>query len=136
MLRDPIVIEPAGFDQASAWNECQRDAARYRKDGREFFAAACADPGVVSCPACGESYWNWGSKQRCVVCSFEYPTDWWPMYSWGVGAAKNAKARYKHDERMRSSAYYRYGFEHPVADAWSEHNKIDWRTATKEASRG
>jgi hypothetical protein len=53
------------------------------------------------------------------------------MYSYGVSAAR-ADGYPKHEGLARlhsgrmSHAYYRYGFEHPVENAWKEHNQIDW----------
>lgn len=131
-MRNPIVIEPEGFTQDAAWGECREYVDKcggLTHEGGEinWRAAAGADPGICSCPACGEMFWCWGSKQRCAVCGFEYPTDWWPMYSWGVQAAKNPKQKYKHEEYMQHP-YYRYGFEHPVEDAWEQHDKIDWKS--------
>lgn len=131
---DPIVIDPPNFDQKAAWNECheyvEKCGGLVHEDGEPNWRAAFgADPGVCSCPACGVMYWAWGRVQRCVKCSLEYPTDWWPMYSWGVSSARQeATRRYRHDERMKHP-YYRYGFEHPVADPWEECHTEAWRAA-------
>lgn len=150
-LLDPIVIEPAEFSTAAAWAEC----AKYvddcggltHEDGEpNWMAAFGADPGVCSCPACHQKYWAWGTRQRCVTCGCEYPTDWWPMYSYGVSAAtaaargaqvhigNNANLRAYHERRM-SHPFYRYGFEHPVDDPWKEHDQIDWRQAVRLEGR-
>ena len=135
----PIILEPAGMTAQAGWAECrsfvdQCGGVTYPDGEVNWRAAFGADPGVCSCPACHQMYWAWGTKQRCVVCGFEYPTDWWPMYSYGVGTAKMhippdqypfiAKL---HQQRLEHP-YYRYGFEHPVADAWLEHDRIDWRS--------
>ena len=133
-MKDPIVIDPPNFDQKEAWQECsdyvEQCGGMVHEDGEPNWRAAFgADPGCCSCPACGEMYWQWGRVQRCVVCAFEYPTDWWPMYSYGVQATRR-ETRYKHEERMKHP-YYRYGFEHPVEDPWKEHNKQEWRDAIK-----
>jgi len=155
-LMDPIILEPAGLTSASGWDECRRYVEQqggltYQNGPCEgevnWRAAFGADPGVCSCPACHQRYWAWGTRQRCVLCAFEYPTDWWPMYSYGVGEAKR-KGRgwaftspHFHEglDRLHQSRmvhpYYRYGFEHPVDDAWKEHDRIDWRAALGEASR-
>ena len=36
------------------WGEARKDEERFRKAGRHWMAAACADPGVTSCATCGE----------------------------------------------------------------------------------
>lgn len=114
---NPIVIDPHGFDQAGGLAH---------EDGEPNWRAAFgADPGCCSCPACGETYWALGRRQRCVKCAFEYPTDWWPMYSWGSQAA-GRKQVYQHAERMKHP-YYRHGFENPVEDPWKEHHTEKWR---------
>lgn len=144
MVRDPIVVEPEGFDQDAAWGECEKfveDCGGLDESNpRMWKAASGADPGVCSCPACNEYYWCWGTKQKCSECGFEYPTDWWPMYSYGVQAATRkidpGERPYNHDKRMENP-YYRYGYEHPVEDPVKERNKIDWRSVmggTKELS--
>ena len=135
-MMDPIVIDPAEFSQQAAWDECRQyveDCGGLAHDDGEpnWRAAFGADPGVCSCPACGEMYWAWGRKQRCVKCAFEYPTDWWSMYSWGCQAVGRPQFRYKHNERMQHP-YYRYGFLHPVSDPWKEHDKPEWRTTIRE----
>jgi hypothetical protein len=90
-------------------------------------------------------YWSWGTRVRCVKCGFEFLTDWWPMYSYGVSAAtgeprgakvhigNNQNLRNLHERRL-SHPYYRYGFDHPVEDPWKEHDKIDWRIVLAEPS--
>ncbi len=136
-LGDPDVIEPEGFSSEAAWKECRdyvdRCGGLVHEDGEPNWRAAFgADPGCCSCPGCGADYWAWGKRQRCKRCGMEYPTDWWSMYSSGVQQAK-AKARggefcgaVTHDRNM-GHPFYRYGFEHPVEDAWEQHDKIDWR---------
>jgi hypothetical protein len=140
---EPIIVEPAGFTPEQGWDEChsyvEKCGGLMDGDGVNWRAAFGADPGICSCPACHQKYWAWGTVQQCVTCGFKYPTNWWPMYSYGVSAAtavdRGAKVhiwvsealRALHDRRMESSAYYRYGYEHPVPDAWKEHERIDWR---------
>ncbi len=140
MISNPIVIDPPDMDIHAAWKQCDKwvkgAGGLFHDDGEPNWRAAfSADPGCVTCPACGETYWAWGRRHRCVKCGFEYPTDWWPMYSYGVHAAKSERGRYKHEERL-SHPYYRYGFEHPVDDAWEQHDKINWRAAMARASKG
>lgn len=127
---DPIVIDPPNFDQKSAWGECRdyvdKCGGVVNEAGEvNWRAAHAADPGICSCPACGEMYWCWGNVQRCRACTFEYPTDWWPMYSWGTSAAKSTR-RYRHDERMQHP-YYRYGFENSVEDPWLTSRSPEWK---------
>jgi hypothetical protein len=96
-ILDPIVLEPAGFTPEQGWAECEQYVKQCggvtNKDGEVNWRAAFgADPGCCSCPACHVTYWAWGARVRCVRCAFEFPTDWWPMYSYGVSAA-TAKMR-------------------------------------------
>jgi hypothetical protein len=128
-INEPNVIDPPGFSNKAAWDECKEYVDKcggvVDEDGEvNWRAAHGADPGVCTCPNCKEYFWAWGRKHLCT-CGFEYPTDWWSMYSWGVSAAKT-EGRYKHEERM-DHPYYRYGFENPVDDAWAEHNRIPWK---------
>lgn len=144
-LLDPIVLEPAGLTLERGWDECksyvEKCGGLTDEDGEVNWRAAFgADPGICSCPACHQKYWAWGTKQRCRQCGFEYPTDWWPMYSYGVNAVHRrsnvlapgnsievqAGLRRLHEARL-AHPYYRYGYEHPVEDAWKERDKIDWR---------
>lgn len=137
-MLDPIVIDPPGFDQKAGWKEC-----REWSDNHEGFAAAAgADPGICSCPACGEMYWAWGRIQKCVKCDFEYPTDAWAMFSWGTQAKwrqANTKidpefrARLdKHDRDRLWHPYFCYGFEcgpdKLVGDLFTFFTAQDWRT--------
>ena len=134
----PIVIDPPDFDQDAAWKECQQWVDQHGGMGddnpRQMAAAAGADPGCVACPSCGVYYWMFGWRQRCRECGFEYPTDWWPMYSDGVSAGLSDQQRYRHAARM-ANPYYRYGFEHPVADAWEQSKLIDWRVAMEGGAK-
>lgn len=132
---NPIVIDPPDFDQKAAWRECNEYVEKcgglaYPDGEPNMWAAAGADPGVCSCPACGEFYWAWGRRQKCRKCNFEYPTDWWCMYSWGTSAAKRTQ-RYKHDEYMKHP-YYQHGFEHPVENAWKTCHTEAWRAEIRE----
>lgn len=80
---------------------------------------------------------------RCPECGFEFPTDWWASCSRGVShataIAANARGELtqgrkdllriearRHDKLMENDPYYRHGFLNPVADAWTERDKIDW----------
>ena len=132
-LGDPIVVLPEGFDILDAWQGCTDYVDRMHAAGREIAASFGADPGICSCPVCDSSYWAWGLRQRCKQCQFEYPTDWWSMYAWGVSATKapqwvreSKQCQREHEKRI-AHPYYRYGFEHPVEDAWDERLKVDWR---------
>ncbi len=135
-MNDPVVIDPQTFDQKAAWQECSEYAEKcggmQHEDGEpNMRAAAGADPGVCSCPACKEMYWRWGCAHKCKSCGFIYPTDWWPMYSYGVQAARKATGIpiYNHAVRLQHP-YYRYGFEHPADGQPHETAQtIDWRAA-------
>lgn len=154
-MLDPIVIEPAGFDQKAAWQECsdyvEKCGGLTHDDGEPNWRAAFgADPGICSCPACGEHYWCWGRKQQCVTCGFVYPTNWWTNYTSGVDAGMRIAGRRvcpdpETDRRMVSYAkekamqnrgcpYFRYGLEHPVEDTFSERRRIDWKSVLSPQS--
>ena len=142
---DPIVVEPAAFSSDAAWQECSEYVEKcggltYSDGELNWRAAFGADPGCCACPSCRQMYWAWGRKVQCVKCGFTFPTDWWPMYSYGVNAAHRrnnvlgpgnaieAQAGLGHLHRSRMvHPYYRYGYEHPVEDAWKERDTIDWR---------
>lgn len=140
-MRDPIVIDPPGFDANEAWQECsdyvdQCGGLEHENGEPNWRAAFGADPGVCSCPSCHETYWMWGRVQRCVDCGFEYPVDAWAMFSWGVQAAWNFERYQNHPrilalhERRLSHPYYRYGFENPPpqdTDLFALFNANDWR---------
>lgn len=146
-MKDPIVIDPSEFDQRAAWNECAEFVDRcggLERDGEVNWRAAFgADPGVTSCPNCCQHYWQCGNVQRCVDCGFEYPVNWWPMYSQGCQDGRLIAGRHTYqdsdfNQRMvaaanrdaakhSSHAYYQFGFRHPVKDPWFHHNKIDWK---------
>jgi hypothetical protein len=145
-ILDPIILDPLGFTSEQGWKECrdyvdQCGGLTYSDGEPNWRAAFGADPGCCSCPACHVMYWAWGSRIQCVRCSFQFPTDWWPMYSYGVNAAHRrdnvlapgnsidavaAGINRLHESRL-SHPYYRYGYEHPVENAWKERDKIDWR---------
>ena len=129
---DPIVIDPPNFNIEREWAQHQKwveeAGGLTHEDGEvNWRAAFSADPGICSCPACQQMYWAFGRRQRCAKCAFEYPTDWWGMYSYGVSAARGKKEKpYQHEKRMEHP-YYRYGYEHPVDNAWEESKRIDWK---------
>jgi hypothetical protein len=132
-LRDPIVIDPPGFDAAKAWQGCRDEVdacggLSYEDGSPNWRAAFSADPGCCHCPACRAYYWAWGRIQKCIDCGFVYPTDAWEKFSYGNGAGRRNDTAYKHEERMRHP-YYRYGFLNPAADAWEAFRAIDWRKA-------
>lgn len=152
-MRDPIVLDPPGFDVAAAWAECkdyvEKCGGLAHADGSVNWRAAFgADPGCCSCPKCRETVWKWGRRVKCPECGFEYPTDWWPSYQRGVAHALDVAAYERneldeprlgmmrhhaesHEKNARTDPYYRHGFENPVEDAWAEHDKIDWEEVTR-----
>lgn len=139
---DPIVIDPPDFDLKAAWGECRDYSDRMNAAGRPVAALHGADPGVCSCPACHAMYWRWGSRQRCKECEFEYPTNAWSMYSYGVQAAnppewmKNESWFQREHQARLSSPYYRYGFEHPVEHPFVKMDHIDWRAVVGQQENG
>lgn len=132
---DPIVIDPPNFDQKAAWGECadyvDKCGGLDESNPRQMQAAAGADPGCCSCPQCGKTYWAWGRRQKCRECHFEYPTDWWPMFSWGCTAARTS-SRYEQKERMKHP-YYRLGFESAFEDPWATTKLPEWRASISAA---
>lgn len=139
-MKEPIVIDPPNFNIQAAWQECReyvdKCGGMTHEDGDVNWRAAFgADPGVCSCPACHQMYWAWGKQQRCVDCGFEYPTDWWAMYSWGVQAERRQLRDSFPDklhQRRMAHPYYRYGFEHPVDDPWKHRDQVDWKQVMAE----
>lgn len=151
-MKDPIVIDPPGYDVAAGWKSCQdwveQCGGIVDENGEaNMWAASGADPGVTSCPNCKEYFWAFGRKIRCSECGFEFETDWWPMYSYGVGDANTlahperfpdpvfanrviAGIHERMPERIKHP-YYSYGFEHPVASAWDEHEQLPWKEIMK-----
>lgn len=143
-MRDPIVIEPAGFDPRAGWQECREHVDKCgglsHEDGEPNWSAAFgADPGCMSCPNCGEMYWAWGTIAECLDCQFRFPTNWWAAYSWGTQQKKREEnppsgvsprffvyTRETHAQRI-GHPYYAYGYNNPVEDAWAEHDKIKWK---------
>lgn len=137
-MRDPKVIDPPGFDPSAGWKEFreyvdQCGGLADEEGNVNWRAAFGADPGCCTCPNCGEYYWAWGRIIECLDCQFQFPTDWWAMYSWGVQATRNPVFRVDHIHKKRlEHPYYRYGFEHPVNDAWKEHDKLPWKQIISE----
>lgn len=134
MIHDPIVINPPHFDQKAAWGECNELNEVQRGDGGVNWRSAFgADPGIVGCPCCDTNHWNWGIVQRCTKCGWVYPTDWWPMFSWGAQAAlRKGREPFRHAERMLHP-YYRHGYTHPPGgDLYEAAHKIDWRAVLRK----
>ena len=134
-MHDPIVIDPPDFNQDAAWDECrdyvEKSGGLGKPDGEPNWRAAFgADPGVVLCPSCRRCHWRWGSVQRCTdeACGFEYPTDWWSMYSYGVSAGEGGlMGRSEFHETRMDHPFYRHGYENPPGEgAWDAAFKIDW----------
>jgi hypothetical protein len=127
------------MDQRAAWEDCRRyvDACggiQHADGSVNWRAAFGADPGVMSCPACGELYWHWGVVAKCADCGFVFPTDWWSQYSVGVNEAEYVAtckrngikaSRPSHHKRMQH-AYYRYGYEHPAEKPYEAKDRVDW----------
>lgn len=151
LIKDPIIIDPPGQTPADVWKECEewveRKGGMVYPDGEPNIAAAFgADPGCCGCPNCQQVFWSCGNIIQCTECNFQFPTDWWGMYSYGVNASRpdppyvaglsqDARARLDqlHQDRL-SHPYYKYGFEHPVADAWEAHDKLPWKEIVSSES--
>lgn len=147
-IKDPIVIEPPDYDVSKGWEWCREyvescGGLAYPDGEPNITAAAGADPGCCSCPNCHQYFWAFGRRIRCTECGFEFPTDWWPMYSYGCQHARrlNGSAQSPDpevqarlvayltaqlEEKMKHP-YYRYGFDNPVANAWLTHDKLPWK---------
>ena len=142
-MKDPIIIYPPNLTAESVHKDCadyvEKLGGTVREDGSVNWRAAFgADPGCCSCPKCKEYLWSCGLILKCPDCGFVFPSNWWAAYSRGSGAARQLKhaeergdkrfADYLRDKQKRSMAhpYYRYAYEHPVDDAWAEHDKVDW----------
>jgi len=148
-MNDPIVIDPPGFDQKAAWEECRQYVdscgGLTHEDGEPNWRAAFgADPGLCSCPCCHETYWCWGRRQKCAKCGFCYPTDWWPMYSYGAqhrqrldnpppswDADMMRRIEPMHQERM-GHKYYRWAFENRATPSTEAAKVVAWRTIFPE----
>lgn len=147
-IKDPIIIDPPRDTPERGWKSCQDyvescGGLTYPDGEVNLRAAAGADPGCCTCPNCHQYFWAFGRVLQCTECGFQFESDWWAMYSYGVGDAKTLSDPTKFDGaefRQRiidginarmpqriQHPYYRYGFEHPVVDAWAEHDKLPWK---------
>lgn len=70
-MKTPIIIEGCAFP----WKEPNPHGEVVDADGEvNWAAAAFADPGVMTCPACGVYLWNEGLRVRCPDCAHEWDT--------------------------------------------------------------
>lgn len=120
MSIDPKVIEPADYNMKKSAKKC----------GMHM--------GIFGCPICDQNFNDYGGMHvvECVKCNFQFPTDWWPVYSSGVNdgrriAAGGAELSGGMKIRMENP-YYRTGFECPEGEAWKTRRQHDWRTITAE----
>lgn len=146
-ILEPVIIDPPELTPEIGWASCQKEVEKcggvIDDDGEvNWRAAFSADPGITSCPKCRAQHWAWGRIVQCARCAFQFPTNWWPMYSYGVNAAtaeeRGAKIHIGNHDGLRrlhksrlNDPFYRYGFEHPVENAWAEHERIDWEAVTR-----
>lgn len=147
-IKDPIIIDPPGLTPEDVWKQCRAyvescGGLAYEDGEPNIRAAAGADPGCCTCPNCHQYFWSCGRVIQCTECDFQFPSDWWPMYSYGVGDSKTLadssrfpdKTIWKRicrgiNERMEKRIqhpYYRYGFNNPVDDPWATHDKLPWK---------
>lgn len=66
------ILEGKPFD----WEEAEKHVNKYIETRPEF-AAAGADPGVMSCPNCNEMYWKEGSKVQCTKCNHIWEVEYY-----------------------------------------------------------
>lgn len=138
-MKDPIILWPQ-ITPAEVWEDCKQwveDKGGLSEDNpSSMMAAAGADPGCCSCPACHEMHWSYGIIHKCPSCGFIYPTDWWAMFSWGSASGRrDAQAELtefqercrKFDDKRRGHPYWDYGYKHKPAEAWTAKDLIDWR---------
>jgi hypothetical protein len=70
-MKSPIILEGSPFP----WNEPNPHGPVVDGNGEvNWAAAAFADPGVTTCPGCGEYLWNEGVRVRCPDCATEFET--------------------------------------------------------------
>jgi hypothetical protein len=126
MMEEPIVIDPPGFDLATAWESCREDRENVvDAEGEVNWGAAFgADPGVTSCPACQTYHWAWGRRQRCTKCAFEYPVGWNHIVGEGQGDRGTLPLASVPPERP-DDPYYMHGWTHPTLPYEALH-AVDW----------
>lgn len=129
-MKDPIILWPR-ITPEEVWKECKEwvnEKGGLSSDNpHQMMAAAGADPGVCSCPNCREYHWAYGQIHQCHTCKFIYPTDWWPMYSYGCSAGHRGDTGFRHINDMRKNhPYWKYGFENPNVDPWKEKESVRW----------
>lgn len=118
MSKDPKVIDPPDYDMADWARKCGEHA------------------GVFGCPVCNEYYNDYGGMRivECIKCNFQFPTDWWPVYSRGVQDGCNilkSGAELSGGMKIRmDNPYYRAGFNSPSGEAWNTRGNHDWRVLT------
>ena len=131
---DPITMEPKDLDVDAIWKDCREWQPKVVDEDGEvnWRAAHYADPGLTSCPACDQYYWNLGNLHKCRKCNFIYPTDAWPMFSWGAQAKRRGDTTLLTQKRMKH-AYFRYGYQHGEdGDLSEQFRQIDWRDVLNE----
>ena len=113
-MRDPKVIEPPDFDASVIWAQCDKHCSNaVRADGSiNWSEAAGADPGVIGCPNCEETYWHLGAVVECLECKFQFPTDWYDRYVRGVHDGRVVPGFQRHGH-LHADPYYQYGLQHP-----------------------
>ncbi|OPZ66111.1 MAG: hypothetical protein BWY85_00047 [Firmicutes bacterium ADurb.Bin506] len=137
----PVIVDTEPVDLTRVWKDCANAADKVvRQDGTvNYRAAACADPGVCACPACGRYHWSIGFWHQCTRCGFVYPTNAWAMFSWGCAAGAHASccagSSQLATQRM-AHPYYRYGFEHHSESTpdtrWEHFHRISWEAVMKD----
>ena len=54
-----------------SWEDAKKDFDAYMASDKPIAAAHCADPGIVACPACGETHWREFEVFLCLRCGAE-----------------------------------------------------------------
>ena len=117
-IHEAIVISGQPFD----W-EKGKEAMNHviREDGSvNMKAAMFADPGITTCPKCGQDHWAEGERQRCTACAFEYPTWWYSLVQFG----QQKRLKYMDKRVDTKTFYYKYGVEHPDDSYEQAHDGI------------
>lgn len=117
-IAKPIVLEGKSFD----WSEGSKALENaVNSDGSaNWKALTCADPGVCSCPNCGQFSWREGDVQKCTVCSVVFPVEWYSI----VQTGQRTKSLQTEHISALDYKFYFWGVHNPDLDYDGVHSKI------------